>query len=297
MIVVAGASGTLGPLLIPLLVGRGEPVRVVTRDPHAAGMKLSGVELIAGDVTHPEDARRAVEGARVVVSAITGFASPAGLRAVDVEGNRILVEAAAAAGVEQFVLLSVARASADHPMALFRAKFAAEQAVRATGVGWTIIRPTAYLETWLGLVGGPLVAQGKTLVFGRGQNPINFVSALDVARFVDLAIADRSFRGKVVDVPGPENLTLDQLVEITRAASGRSGRVSHSPRAVMGLLSMALRPVNKMRAEQIGAALLMDILDMTIDGPSVRAEYPSIPMTTASVLAERLFGAPSPPRL
>jgi NADH dehydrogenase len=86
------------------------------------------------------------------------------------------------------------------------------------------------LETWLGLIGGPLVAQGKTLVFGRGQNPINFVSALDVARFVDLAIADRSFRGKVVEVPGPENLTLDQLVEITRAASGRSGHVSHSPR-------------------------------------------------------------------
>ncbi len=293
MIVVAGASGTLGPVLIPLLVGRGEPVRVVTRDPHAAGRKLSGVELVAGDVTRPADARRAVEGARVVVSAITGFASPAGLQAVDAEGNRILVEAAAAAGVEQFVLLSVAQASADHPMALLRAKFAAEQAVRASGVGWTIIRPTAYLETWLGLIGGPLVAQGKTLVFGRGQNPINFVSALDVARFVDLAIADRSFRGKVVEVPGPENLTLDQLVEITRAASGRSGHVSHSPRAVMRLLSIALRPINRMRAGQIAAALLMDTLDMTIDGPTVRAAFPSIQMTTAAVVAERLFRAPT----
>jgi len=290
MIVVAGASGTLGPLLIPLLVGRGEPVRVVTRDPAAAGRKLSGVELVAGDVTRPGEARRAVEGARVVVSAITGFASPAGLQAVDVEGNRTLADAAAAAGVEQLVLLSVAQASADHPMALFRAKFAAEQAVRASGVGWTMIRPAAYLETWLGLIGGPLVANGKTLVFGRGGNPINFVSALDVARFVDLAIADPSFRGKVVEVPGPENLTLDQLVEITGAASGRSGRVSHTPRTVMRLLSIALRPVNRMQAGQIGAALLMDTRDMTIDGPAVRAAYPSIPMTTAAVVAERLFG-------
>ena len=293
MIVVAGASGTLGPLLIPLLVGRGEPVRVVTRDPHAAGRKLSGVELIAGDVTRPADARRAVEGARVVVSAITGFASPAGLQAVDVEGNRILAEAAARAGVEQFVLLSILQASTDHPMELFRAKVAAEQAVRASGVGWTIVRPTAYLETWLGLIGGPLVAKGKTLVFGRGRNPINFVSALDVARFVDLAISDPSFRGKVVEVPGPENLTLDQLVEITRAASGRSGHVSHSPRSIMRLLSIALRPVNRMRAGQIRAALLMDTLDMTIDDPSVRAEYPSIPMTTAAVVAERLYRAPT----
>jgi uncharacterized protein YbjT (DUF2867 family) len=290
MIVVAGASGTLGPLLVPLLVGRGEPVRVVTRDPAAAGRKLSGVELVAGDVTRPGDARRAVEGARVVVSAITGFASPAGLQAVDVEGNRTLADAAAAAGVEQFVLLSVAQASADHPMALFRAKFAAEQAVRASGVGWTMIRPAAYLETWLGLIGGPLVANGKTLVFGRGGNPINFVSALDVARFVDLATADPSLGGRVVDVPGPENLTLDQLVEITRFASGRSGRVSHIPRSIMRLLSMALRPMDKIRAGQIGAALLMDTLDMTIDGPAIRAAYPSIPMTTAAVVAERLFG-------
>src|SRR5471030_2537942 len=60
MIVVAGASGTLGPLL----VGRGEPVRVVTRDPNGAAARLTGVELMTGDVTRPEDARRAVEGAR-----------------------------------------------------------------------------------------------------------------------------------------------------------------------------------------------------------------------------------------
>jgi uncharacterized protein YbjT (DUF2867 family) len=291
MIVVAGASGTLGPLLVPLLVGRGEPVRVVTRDPDAASRKVSGVELIAGDVTRPADARRAVEGARVVVSAITGFASPAGLQAVDIEGNRTLADAAARAGVEQFVLLSVAQATADHPMALFRAKFAAEQAIRASGIGWTIIRPTAYLETWLGLLGGPLVAKGKTLVFGRGRNPINFVSALDVARLVDLAIADPTFRGKVIEVPGPENLTLEQLVAIIESACGSSGRVSHTPRAVMRLLSIALRPIDRIRAGQIGAALVMDTRDMTMDGRAVRAAYPSIPMTTAATVAERLFGA------
>jgi uncharacterized protein YbjT (DUF2867 family) len=291
MIVVAGGSGTLGSLLVPLLIARGEPVRVVARDPDAAARKLSGVELVAGDVTRPEDARRAVEGARVVVSAITGFASPAGLQAVDVEGNRILADAAARAGVEQLVLLSIAQASADHPIELFRAKFAAEQAVRASGVGWTIIRPTAYLETWLGLIGEPLVAKGKTLVFGRGRNPINFVSALDVARLVDLAIADPSFRGKVVEVPGPENLTVNQLVEIVETACGRSGRVSHTPRAVMRLLSIALRPIDRMRAGQVGTALFMDTRDMAVDGRAVRAAHPSIPMTTAATVAKRLFGA------
>jgi uncharacterized protein YbjT (DUF2867 family) len=290
MIVVAGASGTLGPLLIPLLVARGEPVQVVTRDPDAARGKLSGVEIVGGDVTRPEDARRVVAGARVVVSAITGFASPAGLQGVDVEGNRVLAEAAAAAGVEHFVLLSVAQASADHPMELFRAKFAAEQAVRASGVPWTFIRPAGYLETWLGLIGGPLVAKGRTVVFGRGRNPINFVSALDVARFVDLAIVDPSFRSTIIEVPGPENLTLDELVEITRAASGQTGSASHTPRAMMRVLSIALRPVARMRAGQIGAALVIDSRDITIDSPAVRAAYPAVPMTSAAMVTERLFG-------
>lgn len=293
MIVVVGASGTLGPLLIPLLVRHGEPVRVVTRDPESTGRKLSGVQIVGGDVTRSADALRAVQGARVVVSAITGFASPSGVRAVDVNGNRNLASAAAAAGVEQFVLLSVAHAAADHPIALFRAKFEAEQTIRASGVDWTIIRSSAYLETWLGLIGGPLMSTGKTLVFGSGRNPINFASAVDVARFVDLAIADPAMRGRVVDVPGPQNLTLDDLVRITEIASGRAGRVSHSPRAIMRLLSRALQPINGMRAGQIGAALVMDTRDMTMDGPAVRAAYPLIPMTTASIVAERLFGAQS----
>lgn len=294
MIVVVGASGTLGPLLVPLLVGRGEPVRVVTRDPHGAAGRLDGVELMVGDVTRPEDARRAVEGARVVVSAITGFASPGGVKAVDEDGNRTLATAAAAANVEHFVLLSVGGAAADHPIPLFRAKHAAEEAVRASGIDWTIIRPSAYLETWLGIIGGPLVGTGKTLVFGHGENPINFVSAFDVARFVDLAISDPTRRGQVVEVAGPANLTLNQLVDTVERASGRTGRVSHSPRAIMRLLSVVLRPINGMRAGQVQAALVMDTTNMALDGHAARPADPAHPLSEAADVAARMFGRAVP---
>ena len=57
----------------------------------------------------------------------------------------------------------------------------------------------------------------------------------------------------------------------------------------MRLLSIALRPIDRMRAGQIRAALVMDTRDMTMDGRAVRAAYPSIPMTTAATVAERLF--------
>lgn len=294
MIVVVGASGTLGPLLVPLLVARGEAVRVVTRDPKGATGRLTGVELMAGDVTRADEARRAVEGARVVVSAITGFGSPGGVKAVDEDGNRTLAKAASAAGVEQFILLSVGGASADHPIPLFRAKFAAEEAVRASGIAWTIIRPSAYLETWLGIIGGPLVSTDKTLVFGRGENPINFVSALDVARFVNQAAGDSTLRGQVVEVVGRENLSLNQLVEIVRRVSGRTGRISHTPRAAMRLLSVVLRPINRMRAGQIQAALVMDTTNMALDSHAAHSADPSIQLSEAADVAARMFAHAAP---
>ena len=290
MIVVAGATGTLGPLLVPLLVARGEPVRVVTRDA-ARGRRFDGVEVVGADVCTPEGAREAVAGARVVISAITGFASPAGVRAVDERGNRLLVGAAADAGVERFILVSVAQAAPDHPIELFRAKAAAEAAVRSSGIAWSIVRPTAYLETWLGIVGGPLIASGKALIFGRGRNPINFVSAVDVARTIEHAVAAPIGARQTIEVPGPENLTLLDLVDAVRAATGRSGSNRQIPRVMLRLLSVVLRPVNRMRAGQIAAALVMDTRAMAVDGPTIRAIDPSVSMTTATDVASVLFSA------
>jgi len=290
MIVVAGATGTLGPLLVPLLVARGEPVRVVTRDPER-GRRFDGVEVVGADVCTPEGAREAVAGARVVISAITGFASPAGVRAVDELGNQMLATAAADAGVERFILVSVAQASSDHPIELFRAKAAAEAAVRSSGIAWTIVRPTAYLETWLGIVGGPMVASGKALIFGRGRNPINFVSAGDVARTIEHALAAPIEARQTIEVPGPQNLTLLDLADTVKAAAGRSGSSRHIPRGMLRLLSVVLRPVNRMRAQQIAAALVMDTREMAVDGAAIRAGDPSIPMTTAAEVATVLFSA------
>ncbi len=296
MIAVVGATGTLGPLLVAVLRSRAIPVRVITRNAAAARVRLAGVDVDEADIEEADiamrdQAIRALRGASVVVSAVSGFGSKGGVRMVDLEANRTLAGAARAVGVEHFVLLSVSGASADHPIELFRMKHAAEEAVRACGVPWTIIRPSAYLETWLGLVGGPLVEKGKTLVFGRGRNPINFVSASDVARFVELAITDPSLRGRSIEVPGPENLTADELVTIVQRVTGLTGRVSHAPTPIMRLLSVALRPLDPMRAGQIATAVVMDSLDMTVDGASVRAAYPSIPMTSAGEVAQRLFGA------
>ena len=89
-------------------------------------------------------------------------------------------------------------------MELFRAKYAAEQHLRASGAPWTIVRATAFVELWAEIM-------AKPIVFGRGDNPINFVSVIDVAAVVVRAIVDPALRGTVLEVGGPENITFNEL--------------------------------------------------------------------------------------
>ena len=282
MIFVAGGSGTLGTRLLGLLADRALDVRILTRDADRARPLVGPrVQTVTGDVTDPRTLEQAVAGADAVVSAITGFgpANDVSPRTVDWQGNANLIRAANAAGVEHFVLLSVCAAAADHPIELFRMKHRAEEELRASGLGWTIIRPTAYMETWLRVLGDPLLDTGNTRIFGRGENPMNFVSAHDVAAFVDLALRDRAMRGVTVNAGGPENLTMNQVVETFQTVTGATGKVSHVPLALLRTMSMLMKPFNPTMAGLADASVVMDTRDMTFDASGTRGRYPSVAMT------------------
>src|SRR6185312_3392472 len=210
VIVVAGGTGTLGRRLVPLLTAAGLPVRVLTRDPAQTGSLAGpGVEVTRADVRDAAAVGRALHRAVTVVSAVHGFAGPGGVSpaSVDRAGNANLIAAAAREGAG-FVLVSVVGAGPDHPIGLFRAKHDAEETLRASGVPWTIVRATAFAETWATIMAGPLHASGTIPVFGRGRNPINFVSATDVAALTARAAAtDPGLRGQVLELGGQDNLT------------------------------------------------------------------------------------------
>ena len=98
-----------------------------------------------------------------MISAIQGFGGPdaGGASAIDRDGNRHLITAARAQGVEHLILMSVAQAAPDHPIELFRMKYEAEQDLLASDLAWTIIRPTAYMETWVTIIGRPIARDGQ----------------------------------------------------------------------------------------------------------------------------------------
>lgn len=295
MIVIAGGSGNLGSALVPMLLARGLEVRVLTRDPAASADRIPrGVEIVAADVRDEASLDGAMAGATTVISAVTGFGGPraAGTPAVDRDGNRNLIAAARAHGAEHFILLSVAQAAADHPIELFRMKFAAEEALKASGLAWTIVRPTAYMETWVGLLCGPLLETGKTRIFGAGENPINFVSARDVAGLVDLATVEPALRGAAIDIGGPENLSLDQVVARFEATTGRTGVKDHAPVPMMRAMALLLGPFKPVLAAQIRAGIVMDTRDMRFDSTEVQRRYPSIAWTSLDAMIRREYVSP-----
>ena len=102
----------------------------------------------------------------------------------------------------------------------------------------------------------------KPIVFGRGTNPINFVSVCDVADVVERAVVDPSLRGQVLEVGGAQNMTFNELAAVLSAGKGRPAKVRHVPRSVL----RAMAPVSR----RASAAIAMDTIDMTFDAAAAR---------------------------
>jgi NADH dehydrogenase len=293
MILVAGGTGHLGTALVPLLLARGAPVRVLTREPERARRLLGGKPQFArADVRDPGSLEAAVRGVDAVVSAMTGFGPRGqGPRAVDYEGNLNLLRAAETHAVRRFVLVSIHGAAADHPMELVRMKHRAEEALRRTRLDWVIVRPTVFMHLWVGIVGDPIVKTGKALVFGRGDNPINFVAEPDVANFIALALCEPALSQVAIDVGGPDNVTFNQLVGHIERVTRRTAKVNHVPVPLMRLSRLLMRPVRPDIAGMIEAGLTFDTTDMSFDAADLRRQFPQVELRCLADVVRQHFSA------
>jgi uncharacterized protein YbjT (DUF2867 family) len=268
MILIAGGTGTLGTKVMSLLLARGDGVRVLTRDAaRVEELRGRGAEVIVGDIRDRATVEAAVRGCATVISAVHGFVGGhgAGPATIDRDANNSLIRAAVEGSVDHLILMSAHGAAPDSPMSLHRMKYAAEQTLVGSGLGWTIIRSVPFLETWIGVIGAHLADHGKSLVLGRGENPINFVSINDVATVIDRTVHDRAFRGRTVNVTGPENLTFTELAAQIIDASGRPGRIAHVPLAALRVMSVLARPVAPAFARKAHAAVVMNTTDMAVN--------------------------------
>lgn len=267
-VLITGGTGFIGShvrdeLLARPEVGPEDRVLCMTRNPSGKSHDDPRVLFVAGDVRDAASLERATEGVDVVVHCVQFPNHPVQNRArgytymeIDAKGTERLVEACKKGGVRRIVYFSGAGTSPERQEPWFQAKVIAERAVRESGMEWVILRPS-----W---VYGPedrslnrFVAFVKYLpvvpVVGDGTNRAQPVLVSDVAKVAASAVFTQEAAGGTFDVGGPEELTMDEILERLQRVLGTRRPLVHQPAALMKLAAvpMQLLPAPPLSPEAI----------------------------------------------
>ena len=247
-----------------------------------------GVEISHGDLRSRDAVEVACRGVNMVISTATAMGSKdksLSLRAIDREAQLQLVEVARTSGVEHFIYLSLSpllRSSAP----LVRYKREVERAVRASGMQWTILQPSVFMEIWLsGLLGWDFIA-GRATIFGAGTAPMSWISLGDVAEHAVRSLDDPRLANRDLPLGGPEALSPNDVVKIFESVAGRRYTAKHIPRSILSFLSPAVGLFNEGAASGMSLGAQSALGDL-IDSPLQREL--ALPLTTVREYATRVL--------
>jgi len=212
-VLVPGASGKTGRFVMEILAEQGYDARGMTRNVERAAAASEGdYSWVKGDVKNPDDLIAAMDGVSYVICTI-GTQEPTGENSpefVDYGGVKNLVDAAKAANVKHFVLLSSAGASREDPENRLNKMFGnvviwkhrGENYLKESGLDYTIVRPGGLLEN--------IYDQGtRGLKFEQGDMGTGIIHRGDVAAVLVAALQDPSAKSKSFELYSDENAPAD----------------------------------------------------------------------------------------
>ena len=224
MILVVGATGMVGGMIVDGLLEQGKPVRALVRSESGANRGARGAETVVGDLKDRASLDRACAGVDLVITTANS-ASRGGAdnpQTVEEKGNRNLVDAAHAAGVSHFVFTSALGSALDSPVPLLRGKAIAEEYLTASGLTYTILLPNLFMEVWCpNIVGRAALAGRPVTLLGEGKRQHSMVSATDVAAFAMAAAGKDSAYNRTLVLGGPQPVTWHDVVAAYERALGR----------------------------------------------------------------------------
>jgi uncharacterized protein YbjT (DUF2867 family) len=249
MLLLTGATGSIGSRLLPLLLESGEEVRCLVREPRRLGERRVDVQIALGDLGQMSDpylVRQALRGVDAVIHLAATIRDQPPRRIEELNGLATvrLLRAAERSGVERFHFFSALDAYAAQRTRFFRAKWLAERAVSSSPLQTTVFAPSIVYDRsdpWVTLLRRfsflPVLP-----VSGDGQAEFQPIWAADVARCVvnALAVGDPLPR---YELAGPETLTYDQMSDLVSRIAGRPRPLLHVPLPLIRSSLIALRNV------------------------------------------------------
>jgi len=260
-VIVTGATGTIGRATVQALLRRGHEVVAVVRPGALAKSRNAGLPATArvceADVMDAAAVvRQALAGASAdawVSCLASRTGEPADAWAVDHRAHQQLLAALRGQGLQQVVLLSAL--CVQKPLLTFQqAKLAFEAELQASGLRWSIVRPTAFFKSLSGQLAR--VKAGKPfLVFGDGRlTACKPISDRDLAEYLAGCLDDATRHDRVLPIggPGPAITPLDQVAMLSQLL-GREVKVKPVPvrllDAIAGTLALLGRVAPRLRAK------------------------------------------------
>lgn len=238
MILVVGATGHLGMEVCRRLAKRNEAFRALVRSTSNLDsleqLRGLGAELVNGDLQDRASLDAACVGVDAVISSASSISSRVGsyIATVDLDGQRNLVGAAKGAGVDRFLFVTLSgNMTTDSP--LNRAKRAIEAEVQASGMSYTILRSSFFMEYWLSPMIGFDYPNRRAMIFGTGENKITWITIGDVAQSAASAISDPAAGDQVIEIGGPEALSPNEALHVFEGVLGAPFEAQYVPEAAL----------------------------------------------------------------
>lgn len=239
-VLVTGATGFVGNYLVRQLLSQGHQVRCLVRSTSAPG-RLKGlpVELAPGDITQAGSLDEACAGAGGIVhlAAIIQEKGRATFRRVNTEGTRHLVAAAQRAGVGRFIYMSNLGVRGPEPTYPFlHSKWLGEEAVRESGLAYTILRPSVLFgaeDRFVNVLADLIRRAPVVPVIGPGRTLFQLISVSEVARCLATTLEEERFTGQTVEIGGPEHLSYEEIIDLIIRTLGKRRLKVHIPVPLM----------------------------------------------------------------
>jgi uncharacterized protein YbjT (DUF2867 family) len=288
-ILLLGSTGFFGRGVAHKLIDGGHQLRVLVRDPmKAAAFKVRGSQVVVGDALNQAAVTQAAQGVEHIISLVAVRRNrPQSMLEVNVDGPRIMAEAAKAAGVRSVILISAIGARLDGKYKYLTSRWMGEQELTKSGVAGTILRFSFVLAEEGGVLTdferaanfGPFL-----IVPGSGQAKLQPILREDAARCVVETISKPELLGQIVELGGPEVVTYETMFDWFIEARGIKKPKMKLPPALLipGAMAMEAMLSNPIATADEINTIQMDNIADGID--SVSAHYgwrPTRPSTWA----------------
>lgn len=223
MILVSGATGGIGGEVCRLLKAAGTPFRAMARrQEQVDAFGRQGIDAVRGDFDHPETLAAAMQGCDtmflITPPTPDQFAQ-----------ETAAIDAAKRAGIGRIVKISASDGNVRSPVPWARTHALIDHHLRAAGIGWTILKPTAFMQNFLWFK-DPIARGFLPQVTGKGS--VSWVDTRDVARVAATVLTEQGHEGATYFLTGPETLDMKEAARRLSAVVGRKVRYLDLPTPV-----------------------------------------------------------------